>query len=82
MGFRLPSLQFMFHLFRCNIFVLSYRGYGESQGEPTEPGILIDAEVHIYTYILLHIVYSYLYCIFFIAYFLLHILFIYLQFYI
>lgn len=44
MGFRLPNLACMHRLLRMNIFVLSYRGYGESSGTPTEPGLVRDAE--------------------------------------
>lgn len=44
MGFRLPNLANMHRLLRVNIFVLSYRGYGESSGLPSEPGLIADAE--------------------------------------
>lgn len=44
MGHRLPNLQKMHKELDCNIFILSYRGYGESEGEPNEEGIKIDAD--------------------------------------
>ena len=44
MGFRLPNLYKMHNELECNLFILSYRGYGESEGEPNEDGIKIDAE--------------------------------------
>nr|CAG8490075.1 5652_t:CDS:2 [Entrophospora candida] len=30
--------------FKCNVVLLSYRGYGKSDGKPTEDGIKIDAQ--------------------------------------
>ena len=29
---------------KCNVFILSYRGYGESEGKPSEAGIKQDAQ--------------------------------------
>ena len=29
---------------RCNVFIIDYRGYGRSSGEPTEAGLKIDGE--------------------------------------
>lgn len=43
MGFRLPNLLAIHNQIKCNIFIISYRGYGESEGEPNEDGIKIDA---------------------------------------
>lgn len=43
MGFRLPNLVAIHERLQVNIFILSYRGYGESEGEPEEEGIKIDA---------------------------------------
>ena len=45
MGFRLPDLRRMLDNLEMNIFILSYRGYGESEGEPDEAGLMVDAEV-------------------------------------
>ena len=44
MGFRLDNVRQMYADFHLNVFILSYRGYGNSEGTPTEKGILIDAE--------------------------------------
>lgn len=43
-GFRLPNLELMFHMVKVNILIVSYRGYGYSEGSPTEEGLYIDAE--------------------------------------
>jgi pimeloyl-ACP methyl ester carboxylesterase len=44
MGFRLQNLKQLHSKLNINIFILSYRGYGESEGEPSEHGLNIDAE--------------------------------------
>ena len=44
MGFRLDNIRQMYNEFKLNVFILSYRGYGNSSGTPTEAGILLDAE--------------------------------------
>jgi len=44
MGFRLPNFKLLYDSLGLNIFVVSYRGYGASEGEPSEEGMLIDAE--------------------------------------
>ena len=44
MAFRLPFLQMMTRILDCNTFILSYRGYGRSQGSPSEHGLKIDAQ--------------------------------------
>lgn len=44
MGFRMENLKMMYEVFNLNIFILSYRGYGNSEGAPTEHGLKIDAE--------------------------------------
>jgi len=41
---RLPNIQQFKQYLRCNIFILSYRGYGHSEGYPTEAGMKVDAE--------------------------------------
>ncbi|KAG0250729.1 hypothetical protein BG011_008139 [Mortierella polycephala] len=44
MGHRL-SIANVFHKeFECNVFMLSYRGYGLSEGSPTEKGLRKDAQ--------------------------------------
>merc|ERR1719295_1888750 len=43
MGFRIPNLKALHDELNVNIFILSYRGYGESEGVPNEDGLKIDA---------------------------------------
>ncbi|CDJ41635.1 phospholipase/carboxylesterase domain containing protein, putative [Eimeria tenella] len=43
-GFRLPNLELMFRMVGVNILIISYRGYGYSEGSPTEEGVYTDAE--------------------------------------
>ena len=40
---RLESIQ-IFHQLGLDIFIFDYRGYGQSQGKPTEPGTYEDAQ--------------------------------------
>ncbi|KAJ3104779.1 hypothetical protein HDU97_008847 [Phlyctochytrium planicorne] len=44
MGHRLPIAHMFYQRLQCNIFMLSYRGYGLSEGEPSEKGIKVDAQ--------------------------------------
>lgn len=44
MSFRLPFLRPLTRHLDCSAFILSYRGYGLSQGSPTEWGLKLDAE--------------------------------------
>jgi len=44
MGFRLPFIQKVMMETPCNVFIISYRGYGASEGKPHEEGIMKDAE--------------------------------------
>jgi len=44
MGFRLPNLKKLHEIVGVNILILSYRGYGESTGSPTEEGLMMDCE--------------------------------------
>lgn len=44
MGHRLPLASVFYKRFGCNVFMLSYRGYGLSTGQPSEQGIRIDAQ--------------------------------------
>jgi fermentation-respiration switch protein FrsA (DUF1100 family) len=44
MGLRMDNLRMMYSQLECNVVILSYRGYGESQGIPSEDGLYIDAE--------------------------------------
>lgn len=43
-GHRLPLAQVFTDQMGCNMFMLSYRGYGLSTGRPSEKGLLIDAQ--------------------------------------
>ncbi|PHJ15351.1 phospholipase carboxylesterase domain containing [Cystoisospora suis] len=44
MGFRLPNIELLYKHVGVNVFIISYRGYGHSEGFPTEPGVYRDAE--------------------------------------
>jgi fermentation-respiration switch protein FrsA (DUF1100 family) len=43
-GFRLPFTQLLIKELKANVLVMGYRGYGYSEGEPTEKGLMLDAE--------------------------------------
>ncbi|XP_047336540.1 alpha/beta hydrolase domain-containing protein WAV2 isoform X2 [Impatiens glandulifera] len=43
-GHRLEMIRIMLQRLHCNAFMLSYRGYGASDGYPTQPGITKDAQ--------------------------------------
>lgn len=43
-GHRLPIARMLINLTGCNVFMLEYRGYGMSTGEPDESGIMLDAQ--------------------------------------
>ncbi|KAJ1732081.1 bem46 protein, variant [Coemansia biformis] len=43
MGHRLPIAKLLYDRTGCNVFMLSYRGYGLSEGRPSEAGIRTDA---------------------------------------
>ncbi|KAI9261579.1 Alpha/Beta hydrolase protein [Phascolomyces articulosus] len=44
MGHRLPIAKVFHERHRCNVVMLSYRGYGLSEGKPNEKGLRIDAQ--------------------------------------
>ncbi|KAG8968581.1 hypothetical protein FRC05_001506 [Tulasnella sp. 425] len=44
LGHRLPLARLFYDQMRCNVFILSYRGYGLSEGSPSEKGLRIDAQ--------------------------------------
>ncbi|OLY82429.1 Protein bem46 [Smittium mucronatum] len=44
MGHRLPIAASLMSVLNCNILMLSYRGYGLSEGSPSEPGIQKDLD--------------------------------------
>ncbi|KAJ8510361.1 hypothetical protein OPV22_000795 [Ensete ventricosum] len=41
---RLEFVRIMMQRLQCNVFMLSYRGYGESDGHPSQHGIIMDAQ--------------------------------------
>lgn len=43
-GHRLQNAAELFHSLRCNVLLVEYRGYGLSQGYPTEQGLYLDSE--------------------------------------
>ncbi|ETV85902.1 hypothetical protein, variant 1 [Aphanomyces astaci] len=43
-GYRLPNAAKMYRHLECNILLVDYRGFGMSDGEPTERGLQLDAE--------------------------------------
>ena len=43
-GHRLPIAKVFWKNMRCNVLALSYRGYGLSEGSPSEKGLKIDAQ--------------------------------------
>ncbi|CAO3649695.1 unnamed protein product [Cunninghamella echinulata] len=53
MGHRLPIAQVFYKKFGYNVMMLSYRGYGLSEGKPNEKGINVDAQTAL-EYILKH----------------------------
>ncbi|KAI0328749.1 alpha/beta-hydrolase [Cubamyces sp. BRFM 1775] len=52
-GHRIPLAKVFYVKMRCNVLMLSYRGYGLSEGSPSEKGIRIDAQCAL-DYILAH----------------------------
>ncbi|CAG8509344.1 2010_t:CDS:2 [Dentiscutata heterogama] len=44
MGHQLPIAERFYKDFKCNVVMLSYRGYGRSEGTPSEKGLRIDAQ--------------------------------------
>ncbi|KAG7211503.1 hypothetical protein KM043_010772 [Ampulex compressa] len=47
MGHRLRNVHGLYHNVKCNILMLEYRGYGLSQGTPSEEGLYMDARAGI-----------------------------------
>ncbi|KAF8495192.1 alpha/beta-hydrolase [Russula emetica] len=43
-GHRIPLGKIFFGKMRCNVIMLSYRGYGHSEGTPSEKGLQVDAQ--------------------------------------
>ncbi|CAL7935643.1 unnamed protein product [Xylocopa violacea] len=46
-GHRLKNAVGLYHTIQCNILMLEYRGYGLSQGSPSEEGLYMDARAGI-----------------------------------
>lgn len=46
-GHRLVNARDLVHQVRANVLLVSYRGYGFSEGEPSEPGLRLDGEAAI-----------------------------------
>ena len=44
MGLRMDIIQLFYRALSANIFIISYRGYGNSTGTPDEDGLILDAE--------------------------------------
>ncbi|KAI8979633.1 Alpha/Beta hydrolase protein [Mycotypha africana] len=44
MGHRLPIAKQFYNRYKCNVVMLSYRGYGKSDGSPNEKGLKIDSQ--------------------------------------
>ncbi|CAG8759492.1 6075_t:CDS:2, partial [Cetraspora pellucida] len=44
MGHRLPIAEKFYKNFRFNVMLVSYRGYGKSDGSPSENGLRLDAQ--------------------------------------
>lgn len=43
-GGRLPLIEILYHHCGFNVVIVGYRGYGHSEGSPTEAGLELDAE--------------------------------------
>ena len=43
----LPFMNKLYLKLKVNILVVGYRGYGYSEGFPTEEGLMLDGEVNI-----------------------------------
>ena len=43
-GHRLPIARVLINLMGCNVFMIEYRGYGLSTGEPDEAGLVTDGQ--------------------------------------
>lgn len=46
-GFRLPNANHLYRICECNVFLIEYRGYGDSEGIPSESGLQLDAKAAI-----------------------------------
>jgi len=46
-GMRIPFIKKLYNKLRVNILIVGYRGYGYSEGIPSEEGLMLDGEVNI-----------------------------------
>lgn len=44
MGFRLPNVAMLARAMPANVLIFDYRGYGNSEGTPTEGGLTLDID--------------------------------------
>lgn len=44
-GMRIPFMKRLYQNVKVNILIVGYRGYGYSEGYPTEEGLMLDGEV-------------------------------------
>ena len=44
-GMRIPFMNKLYLKLKVNILIVGYRGYGYSEGSPTEEGLMLDGEV-------------------------------------
>ena len=52
-GNRLYVIEMMYFEIEVNVLIVGYRGYGHSEGTPSETGLEVDAEA-IFEFALLH----------------------------
>lgn len=53
-GMRIPFMNKLYHKLKVNIVIVGYRGYGYSEGTPTEEGLMLDGEAvlnHVFTHL-------------------------------
>ena len=43
-GTRIPNIEILVKQLNTNVLILAYRGYGDSEGSPSEEGLKLDAE--------------------------------------
>jgi pimeloyl-ACP methyl ester carboxylesterase len=46
-GFRLPNARQLIRKTGCNVMLVEYRGYGNSDGQPSELGLVMDAQASV-----------------------------------
>ncbi len=44
LGYRLPFIDMLYSKLKVNVLAVGYRGYGYSEGIPSEEGLMIDGE--------------------------------------